>query len=632
MFGLTCSPAILNAVLHQHLVQYSTIDPTFVTKVLKSLYVDDLASGSHDTESALELAKKIKTRLSEGGLNMRKWLSNSKELMTEFQNDPQFSESPQQSSNLPSSVMEEDQGYSKSILEPKQLDSHPRVLGQVWNPQTDTLIMIFSAALKNVETNAITKRNILSVAAKFYDPLGLISPVTLRLKQMFQELYKSKVDWDEPLNDEFCQEWTQLVHKLKEANYMSIRRCYCPEAFASEVKSAELHSFGDASESSYGACVYLRCEHSEGIRCDLIASKTRVAPMSKQTIPRLELLSSLLASRLTESVKKALNDVKNIESVTYWSDSTVVLSWIRNSNKEFKQFVENRLVEIRKLAPPELWRYVPTKQNPADIASRGTTATQLAENKLWWNGPEFLIKSIEHWPSQPCHVQEDDSELKSPRVSVTTSAVNLAKNLSIMELIDVSKYSSIVRLLRVTVYVLRFINNLKKRAKNLDTTVGPITCEEINNAELKWIKDIQYPMTKQANYEKVRKSLNLFKDKNDIIRCHGRIQESPLPYDTKYPIFLASDHRFTRLVVLRSHEQVIHNGVRETLTQVRSKFWITKGRQVVKKILSKCVICRKLEGPPYGNPEAPPLPEFRLSNDLAFSKIDVDYAGPMYVK
>ena len=314
--------------------------------------MDDLASGSNNPESALELAKKIKTRLSEGGFNMRKWFSNSKELMTECQNDPQFSESPQQPSNLPSSVTEEDQGYSKSIVDPQKLDSHPRVLGQVWNPQTDMLIMIFSAALKNVETNAITKRSILSIAAKFYDPLGLISPVTLRFKQMFQELCKSKLDWDEPLNDKFCEEWNKIVQKLKEANNMSIPRCYCPDVIV------QLHSFGDASESSYGACVYIRCEHSEGIHCDLVASKTRVAPMSKQTIPRLELLSSLLASRLTESVKKAMND----DSVTYWSDSTVVLSWIRNSNKEFKQFVENRLLEIRRLAPPNYGSmYLPNK-------------------------------------------------------------------------------------------------------------------------------------------------------------------------------------------------------------------------------------------------------------------------------
>ena len=329
-------------------------------------------------------------------------------------------------------------------------------------------------------------------------------------------------------------------------------------------------------------------------------------------------------------MKKALNDVKRIDSVTYWSDSTVVLSWIRNSNKEFKQFVENRLLEIRRLAPPELWKYVPTKQNPADIASRGTTATQLVENKLWWNGPEFLIKSNEHWPSQPSNSQEDDSELKSPRVSVSTSIVNVAQIPNILKLVDTSKYSTIGRLLRVTAYVLRFINNLKKRVENLDITVGQITCEEIDSAELKWIKDIQHPMSKQANYRKVKESLNLFEDKENIIRCHGRIQESP--YDTKFPILLPSDHYFTRLVVLRSHEQVMHNGVRETPTQVRSKYWIAKGRQVVKKILSKCTICRRLEGPPYGNPEAPPLPEFRLSNDFAFSKIGVDYAGPMYVK
>ena len=149
--------------------------------------------------------------------------------------------------------------------------------------------------------------------------------------------------------------------------------------------------------------------------------------MSKQTIPRLELLSSLLACRLTESVKRALDDVKSIDSVTYWSDSTVVLGWIRTSNKEFKQFVENRLREIRRLAPSELWKYVPTKQNPADIASRGTTATQLVVNKLWCNGPEFLVKSSEHWPLQPCNYQGDDSELKSRGISISTSAVNVVK-------------------------------------------------------------------------------------------------------------------------------------------------------------------------------------------------------------
>ncbi len=119
--------------------------------------------------------------------------------------------------------------------------------------------------------------------------------------------------------------------------------------------------------------------------------------------------------------------------------------------------------------------YVPTKQNPADIASRGTTATQLVENKLWWNGPEFLTKSNEHWPTQPSNNQEDDSELKPAPRSVITATVDVAQVPSITKLIDSSKYSNITRLLRVTVYVIRFINNLKKRRQNLEVIVDPIT-------------------------------------------------------------------------------------------------------------------------------------------------------------
>ena len=243
MFGLTCSPAILNAVLHHHLTQYSTVDPSFVTKVLKSLYVDDLASGADDTRSALALAKKIKTRLAAGGFNMRKWLTNSKELMTEFQADPQFSsESSQEPSDLPSSVTEEDQGYSKSTFDPQQLDSHPRVLGQVWSSRTDMLIISFSSPLKTIKETAITKRSILSTAAKFYDPLGLISPVILRMKQMFQELCRSKVDWDEQLNNELREEWNQILQKMEEATCVRIRRCYFPEMFDDQAKTTELHA------------------------------------------------------------------------------------------------------------------------------------------------------------------------------------------------------------------------------------------------------------------------------------------------------------------------------------------------------------------------------------------------------
>ena len=87
-----------------------------------------------------------------------------------------------------------------------------------------------------------------------------------------------------------------------------------------------------------------------------------------------------------------------------------------------------------------------------------------------------------------------------------------------------------------------------------------------------------------------------------------------------------------RLIVLQCHEDIMHNGIGETLTQLRSRYWVMKGRQVVKKILTKCTVCRKQEGKGYGIPRSPALPEFRISNDFAFTKIGVDYVGPLYVK
>ena len=127
-------------------------------------------------------------------------------------------------------------------------------------------------------------------------------------------------------------------------------------------------------------------------------------------------------------------------------------------------------------------------------------------------------------------------------------------------------------------------------------------------------------------------SLGLYQDEEGMLRCQGRIGLSSLPHDTRFPILLPRGHHFTKLVILNCHDQVMHNGVAETLVQVRSKYWIAKGRQTVKSIISKCVVCKKLEGRPYGMPPTPQLPGFRLSDEFAFTSIGVDFAGPVYVK
>ena len=290
--------------------------------------------------------------------------------MEELQKNPTFSKSEQSinTDNSTSTTLKVTNG-NQPIPE-----SNPRVLGQIWNTSTDQLKIDLTKILDGVNHSNVTKRIILSTTAKFYDPLGLISPIVLMFKLLFQQLCKSDLSWDEIVNEDMTRRWQIIINSLKDAGEIFLNRCYCKELFLDEVKSVQLHAFGDASESSYGACVYLRCEHESDVHCNLVAAKTRVAPMTNQTIPRLELLSCLVAARLLASVKEAISEILTIESETMWTDSTTALHWIRNTEKEYKVWVQNRVTEIRKLTSTETWRYCPTQFNPADVASRGALA------------------------------------------------------------------------------------------------------------------------------------------------------------------------------------------------------------------------------------------------------------------
>ena len=149
-----------------------------------------------------------------------------------------------------------------------------------------------------------TKRCIVGVATKFYDPLGFMSPVTITIKIFFQELWINKVGWDEPLSGQLLDKWKSLVSSFNGIT-MSIPRSYFWSA--DKVESVcSLQGFCEASSTAYVAVLYIKVETSCGNAVNFIASKTRVAPLDKQTIPRLELLSALLLANLVTTVSNAL--------------------------------------------------------------------------------------------------------------------------------------------------------------------------------------------------------------------------------------------------------------------------------------------------------------------------------------
>ena len=127
----------------------------------------------------------------------------------------------------------------------------------------------------------------------------------------------------------------------------------------------------------------------------LIASKLRVSPLKKQNVLRLELLAELILARLTARIKTALEQCLVISRVRCWTDSKNVLFWIQGKNKEWKQFVNHRVAEIRQLLPTDVWAHIPGVENPADLASRGVNSLSLASNSLWWNGPTWISSEEE---------------------------------------------------------------------------------------------------------------------------------------------------------------------------------------------------------------------------------------------
>jgi hypothetical protein len=124
------------------------------------------------------------------------------------------------------------------------------------------------------------------------------------------------------------------------------------------------------------------------VNVSLLVGKSRVTPMTPVTIPRLELTSAVLAVKLNCQVQKEIEIP--IQRVMFWTYSMVVLQYINNESKIFQTFVANRLAVIHDMSKPSMWKYVDTKSNPADYASRGLKPNEEIKINEWLNGPKFL--------------------------------------------------------------------------------------------------------------------------------------------------------------------------------------------------------------------------------------------------
>ncbi|GBO23490.1 hypothetical protein AVEN_146283-1 [Araneus ventricosus] len=553
-YGTTSAPFLATRTLQQLAKDERENFPIASKVLLEDFYMDDCLSGAADINQFMALKKELGEVLLRGGMTLHKWCS---------------------------SASSESDLYPFNYCE-KQ--STVKTLGMMWNNGEDAFLLDISTS----STTEFTKRDVLSQIDRLFDPLGLLGPVISKAKIFFQRLWLLQIDWSQKLPSDIAQEWSSFIASLSYVKNIKIPRI----VLRPNSKEIVLHGFSDASEKAYDAVIYLQsvCDSSDN-NTFLLCSKSRVAPIKSVAIPRLELAACLLLAQLT---RKVLNALKlKIDQVLLWTDSTIALSWIDTPPHLLKTFVSNRVAQIQELTKEYHWSHITSKNNPADLLSRGIDAQFLVNNQFWFQGPDSfnsLNSETELNQSDKNYLSEFKSK-DSVCLTVKTSAL-------FDDVICIS--NNFQKLIRIISLIFRFINKCKKNSKEC----GAPSKIERQNAEIDILREVQ---AKKRTFDNEIHSLE---------QCGNVTPNSKLK---SLSPFLDSQG------ILRV------GGPQALLYNIRQKFWPLNGQTLCRKIVHSCVTCFK-PNPKISSQKMGDLPEDRVNTYFVFNSVDIDFAEPFYIK
>jgi hypothetical protein len=522
LFGATSSPSCaaysLQCMASDNAANFSN---EAVRTVERNFYVDDLLKSVRDVETGVCLSSELRELLSKGGFRLTKWISNSEEVMGTFPES-------EKSGKCTKIDFENDNQYE-------------RTLGLQWYVEKDQFV--FDVDLPD---KCHTRRGILSVASSLFDPLGLVAPVTLIPKLILQDACRKKLQWDEKLSDLDIEKWSRWLDSLPTMSKVSIDRCFQPHDIDDSSKRIELHMFSDASEFAYAAAVYIRIYDEKGnSKCSLVIGKSRLAPIKSMSIPRLELAAAVVAVKLYQLVSQELD--LNVDARYFWTDSMIVLGYIRNETRRFKTFVANRLAVIHDVTLQTDWRYVPSEINPADIGSRGVNPHETDKIQNWLNGPDFLQNCLSDWPKtgRPVVIPADDVECKQV---CSTHATNVKPATGIDNLLI--RYSDWYKLQRAVAWLLRFkrylIEKYKQRKEAVSCSAKHLTVREIREATNAIIVSVQ--RSEYSKYLSCVLKLGTVPEQSSLAKLSPYCtDDADVHNDVKHQIVLPRKHPATRI-------------------------------------------------------------------------------------
>lgn len=611
-YGTSSAPFLATRCLHQIGLDLLKSDPPTASIILNDFYIDDLISGASSLTEALTLKTSISNTLNCHGFPLRKWISNEIQFMKD----------------IPTIDRELDiHNFDET--------STVKILGLYWNPHNDCFS--FKVSLPSIVPK--TKRSILSESSKIFDPLGLVSPAVILVKILFQKLWVQGHDWDDTIPDHLIAVWITLRKELKMIENINVPRwLHMPSNF-------KFIGFADASESAFAAVIYCRSIDVDGrVFVNLVMSKTRVAPLKQISLPRLELCAAHLLANLFKTICEMFNIT--YQSCYAYTDSAIVLAWLSSEPRKWSTYVANRTSEILDIIPRTYWHHVPSKENAADIASRGVLPSSLVNLDLWWHGPQWLVNDESLWPVTNTAGDSAGTNIEQKTTNIVntllTSQCSPPNHPLFVLFTNNSSFSKIIRIICfVRRFLSRFIHQFTNPPQSNPQYATFISSNEIKDAHMlcvRWTQHTYYAdeMLKIIKTSSVHQSgklasLSPFIDENGILRVGGRLERSNCTFAVKHPIILPRDAIFTSRLLSHLHVKHLHAGPTLLQSILRQTFWVPKGRNMIRQVCNRCTVCFRYKQ--HKNEQLmADLSSFRTNPGRPFQTTGIDYAGPVQLR